>query len=231
MLIKTFTALFAALLILGGCAQSDTAQYSVAERGDPRFLEGMNTRADELYLNKEIPAGARDLRRIYIAPADLSYLQIVQPEGSPVDKEWRVNAPEESVLLETITHEFSTALSYESAFNVVDTRAEAEIVVHTTVVAIHPFETRAKVAAGARPSGSITISLALVDVVSGDVLVRSVDTRSSDDIWAFNQIDNESTAVAMIFRAWGNSMRRGILFLQGRATDPLATAIVVTPQK
>lgn len=231
MSIKPFMALFSALLILGGCAQSDTAQYSAPERGDPAFLEGQNTRADELYLNTEMQAGGRDFRNVYIAPADLSHMQVIQPEGTPVDEEWRVNASEEGALQKTIRVEFAAALSYESAFNIVDNREEAEIVVNTTVVAIHPNRTRAAVAAGAKPGGSITISLALVNATDGSVMVRSVDTRSSDDIWAFHQVDNDSTAVAMIFRAWGNSMRRGILHLQGRSSDPLSAPIVVSPQK
>ena len=69
-----------------------------------------------------------------------------------------------------------------------------------------------------------------MDAASGQVLVRSVDTRFSDDIWAFNQIDNAEPAVQLIFRGWGNNMRRGMLMLQGRTTDPLAPSVTVQEQ-
>jgi hypothetical protein len=229
--IKRLTALFTALLMLGGCAQNDTAQYSAPEQGDSAFLEGVNTRSDELYLNTEVQPGGRDFRDVFIAPADLSLVQVIQPEGAPVDEEWHVNDSEKSILQKTINAEFAIALSYDSAFNIVENRDEAEIVVKTTIVAIHPNQTKAAVAAGAKPGGSITVSLALVNEESGNVMVRSVDTKSSDDIWAFHQIDNDSKAVALIFKAWGNNMRRGILQLQGRSSDPLAAPMVVQPQK
>jgi hypothetical protein len=229
--IKRLTALFTALLMLGGCAQNDTAQYSAPEEGDSAFLKGVDTREDKLYLTAEVQPGGRDFRDVYIAPADLSLVQVIQPEGAPVDEEWHVNDSEKSILQKTINAEFAIALSYDSAFNIVDNQDEAEMVVNTTIVAIHPNQTKAAVAAGAKPGGSITISLALVNEESGNVMVRSVDTKSSDNIWAFHQVDNDNTAVALIFKAWGNSMRRGILQLQGRSSDPLATPILVEPQK
>lgn len=231
MSIKHLAALAAALLALGGCAQSNTVDYAAPERGDSDYLKGKDTRADELYLNSNAPAGGRDFRDVFIAPADLSHLQIIQPEGVDHDEEWRVTDVEEGVLQKTVQDEFSTALAYHSAFNIVDTREQAEIVVHTTVVAIHPNANREQVAAGAKSGGAITVSVALVNAKSGEVLVRSVDTKSSDDIWAFHQLDNDDTAVKLIFRSWGNSMRRGILNLQGRSSDPLAAPFLVKEQK
>ena len=98
------------------------------------------------------------------------------------------------------------------------------------MVAIHPNATRAAVAAGAKPGGAITVSVALVNGVSGDVIVRVVDTNSTDDIWAFNQVDNDDPSIDLIFRSWGNSIRRGMLPLQGRSNDPLAPPITLKQQ-
>ena len=61
-------------------------------------------------------------------------------------------------------------------------------------------------------------------------MVRSVDTRSTDNIWAFNQLENQDAAVDAIFRAWGNSIRRGMLALQGRSSDPLAPVLQLKQQ-
>jgi len=231
MSMKHLAAMAAALLILGGCAQSNTVDYAAPERGDADYLKGKNTRADELYLNSNSPAGGRNFRNVYIAPADLSRLQIIQPEGAGQDKDWQVTDVEDGVLQKAIQDEFAAALAYHSAFNIVASREQAEIVVHTTVVAIHPNANREQVAAGAKSGGAITVSMALVDAKSGVVLVRSVDTKSTDDIWAFHQLENDDNAVNLIFRSWGNSMRRGILRLQGRSNDPLAAPIMAKEQK
>jgi hypothetical protein len=231
MSLKLLSALAASLLLLGGCVQNDTPDYTPPERGDPEFLKGKNTRADQLYMNADSPAGGRDFRKVFIAPANLSKIQIVQPEGAEADEEWKVDDIESGILQKAINTEFATALSYESAFNIVDSQDKAEIVVHTTVVAIHPNATRAQVAAGSKTGGSITASMALVNASTGNVMVRSVDTKSSDNIWAFHQVSNDDPAVNLIFRSWGNSMRRGILQLQGRSNDPLAQPINLKEQQ
>jgi hypothetical protein len=220
----------APLVILAGCAQLDGKPSTAPERGDPAFLKGVNMRADEIYINGEAPGGASDYRNVYIAQADLANLQVIQPEGELPDDEWRVTKSEDERLQAAIHDEFSAALSYQSAYNVVDNMEQAEIVISTTVVAIHPNATRAAVTAGAKPGGAITVSIALVNGVSGDVIVRVVDTNSTDDIWAFNQVDNDDPAIDLIFRSWGNSIRRGMLQLQGRSNDPLAPPITLKQQ-
>jgi hypothetical protein len=231
MSMKHLAAMAAALLILGGCAQSNTVGYTAPERGDADYLKGKNTRADEVYINSSASPGGRDFRDIYIAPANLSKLQIIQPEGVAADEEWQVNDVEEGVLQTAIEDEFSAALAYQSAFNIVASKDQAELVVYTTVVAIHPNANLEQVAAGAKSGGAITVSIALVNAKSDVVLVRSVDTKSTDDIWAFHQVENDDDAVNLIFRSWGNSMRRGILHLQGRSNDPLAAPILTKEQK
>ncbi|MDG2273627.1 MAG: hypothetical protein P8L39_15125, partial [Halioglobus sp.] len=72
---------------------------------------------------------------------------------------------------------------------------------------------------------------ALINAASGAVMVRAVDTKSSDDIWAFNQVQNDDPAIDLIFRSWGNSIRRGVLQLQGRSNDPLAQPITLREQR
>jgi hypothetical protein len=220
----------APFVILAGCAQPDGKPSAAPERGDPAFLQGVNMRADEVYLNSQTPAEGKDYRNVYIAQADLANLQVIQPEGAIPDPEWRVTKSEDEILQSTIHDEFSAALGFQSAYNVVDDIDQAEIVLNTAVVAIHPNATRSAVAAGAKPGGAITVSIALMNGVSGDVIVRVVDTKSSDDIWTFNQVDNDDPAIDLIFRSWGNSIRRGMLQLQGRSNDPLAPPIILKQQ-
>ncbi len=226
MSLKLLPALLASLVILGGCAQNPVAKHDVApERQDPDFLVAKNARADELYVNPKSAAGAAAFRKVFIAPVNLSKIQIIQPEGVNPDGQWQVTDIEDGILQNALVSEFATALSFESAYNIVNSRGEADMVINTTIVAIHPNSTRAQVDAGAKSGGAITVSLALVNAATGNVMVRSVDTKSTDNIWAFNQVDNDSPAVNLIFRAWGNNMRRGLLHLQGRSSDPLAQTL------
>ena len=231
MVSKLLPVLAAALLALTACTQTDSSDYTAPERGDPEYLKGKNTRADQLYVSTDAKPGGRDFRNIYIAAADLSKLLIIQPEGVKVDEGWHVSDIESSNLQQAINKEFTATLGFESAYNIVATREQAEIIVHTTIVAIHPNATRAQVEAGAKEGGSITASIALVNASTGAVMVRSVDTKSSDQIWAFHQVGNDDPAVNLIFRSWGNSIRRGMLQLQGRSSDPLSSPVLLKEQK
>lgn len=231
MLNKLFPALLASTLVLGGCAQNtlDT-RAATPEQGDSDFLVAKNSRADQMYVNMESAKGGRVFRKLFIAPADDANIQIIQPEGVESDDSWSVTDIEDGVLQNAMAKEFSEALSFESAYNIVNSREEADMIVHTTIVAIHPNEGRAASAAPSRTGGAITVSVALINAKTGEVMVRSVDTKSTDNIWAFNNLEKSDPAVNQIFKAWGNSMRRGILHLQGRSSDPMSQTLQLKPQ-
>ena len=223
---KLLLAMAIGLITLAGCSQNPTASKSVApEREDPAFLEAKNARADELYVNPDSAKGGSAFRKIYIAPANLSKLQIIQPEGAEPDTEWEIDDVEASVVQKALHNELATTLSFESAYNIVETREESDMVIKTTLVAIHPNSTRAEIEAGAKAGGALTVSMALINTKTDNVMIRTVDTKSTDNIWAFNQVENDDPAINLIFRSWGNSMRRGLLNLQGRAFDPLANPL------
>jgi len=231
MLSKLFPALLVCLLLSSGCAQNtvDTAA-AAPERGDEGFLVARNSRADELYINADTNQGARAFRKVYLAPVNDANIQIIQPSGASRDDGWEITDIEDGVLQNAMAREFGEALSFESAYNVVNRREEADMIIHTTIVAIHPNATRSAIAAGAKAGGAITVSVALTNAATGNVMVRSVDTKSTDNIWAFNNIENGEPAVNQIFKAWGNSMRRGLLHLQGRSVDPLVEPLQLKPQ-
>ena len=231
---KLVPALFVSLastVFLGACAQTTVDTSAAApERGDDSFLMARNSRADELYINSEPAKGGSAFRRIYIAPVNDANIQIIQPEGTGFGEGWDISDIEEGVLQNAVVQEFSHALSYESAFNVVNRREEADMVIHTTIVAIHPNTSKAAIEAGAKSGGAITVSLALVNGKTGEVMVRSIDTKSTDNIWAFNKLESADPAVNLIFKFWGNSMRRGLLPLQGRSVDPMVEPMHLKPQ-
>ncbi len=232
---KVIPALLASTLIstvfLGGCAQATVDTSAVApERGDSGFMVARNSRADELYVNPESSKGGSAFREIFIAPVNDTNIQIIQPEGTGSNDNWSISDTEKGVLQKAVVGEFSRALGYESAFNIVPSREDADMVVHTTIVAIHPNASKAAVDAGAKPGGAITVSVALINAATGEVMVRSIDTKSTDNIWAFNNLESPEPAVNLIFKSWGNSMRRGILHLQGRSVDPTMETLLLQAQ-
>lgn len=231
---KLVPALFVSLastVLLGACAQTTVDTTAAApERGDDSFLVSRNSRADELYINTESAKGGNAFRRIYIAPVNDANIQIIQPEGTGSGEGWEITDIEEGILQNAVVKEFTDALSFESAYNVVNRREEADMIIHTTIVAIHPNASKTAIEAGAKSGGAITVSLALSNGKTGEVMVRSIDTKSTDNIWAFNNLEEADPAVNLIFKFWGNSMRRGLLHLQGRSVDPMVEPMQLKPQ-
>lgn len=221
MLTKPSIVAICALLFLGGCAQLDDWTDTTPQPDAAPAAEDASAQASTLYVIPEQPAGVAAFRTIYIAPANLANMQVIQPEGAPADAEWWVTDEEGAVLQRAIAYEFSVALTEQSDFIIVTSPQQAQLVVNTAVVAVHPNETRASIAKGAKPSGSITVSVAVVSAASGVVLMRSVDTRSSDDIWAFNEVKDEDPAINRVFRTWGMDIRSGLFQLQGRSGAPM----------
>jgi hypothetical protein len=230
MLDKRLATFLVSFMFVGACTQLDTISSAAPEQGNPAFLKGVDTPADELYVNSVPQPGAKMFRNVFIATANFASMLVIQPEGATPDGGWAFTDSEEEILQNAIHEEFSAGLSFQSAFNIVDSRQQAEIIVQTALVAIHPYDTREAVAAGAKPGGAITASIALVNAATGAVMVRAIDTKSTDDIWAFNQVDNDDPAIDLIFRSWANSIRRGMLQVQGRASSPLVQPILLEEQ-
>ena len=214
MSIKPLIALACAQLLLSGCAEFEAWS---ANLNAPAAAQAPAAPETKLYVTATAPAAVADFRNVYIAPANLANMQVIQPEGAASDGEWWVTDEEAAVLQRTIALEFTIALTSRADFNIVSSASQAQLVVNTAVVAVHPNEARASVIdKGGQPSGSITVSLAVVDAASGVVLVRSVDTRTSENIWALNEVQGEDPALNLVFAAWGEDLRRGLLELQGR---------------
>lgn len=218
--------LIVALLIwLGGCAQLDEWTSTTPKSEQAAVATGEPIDAAAVYVSQDPPPDVAGFRSIYIAPANLANMQVIQPEGAPADGEWWVTDEEADILQRMIAYEFSVALTYQSDFITVTNASGAQLVLNTAVVAVHPNETRSSVAKGARPSGSITVSIAVVNGATGKVLARIVDTRSSEDVWAFNEVTSDDPAVSAIFQSLGGDIRRGILTLQGRP-DPAMSQLL-----
>ena len=217
---RQLTGFMVMFCFLTACAGQQQASRSLPEKGDPSFFKVRDSYADEVYINEDITKAdwLDGIRRIYLAPANTSTTQIIQPHGvrgSDLDA-WAMTDDEEQVLQNKFVRAMTVALEKDQAFYVVADRAEAQAVLHSRVIAVHPYQPRSVVAAGGKGGGAVTMSFTLVDPVDNKVMAQMLDSKSTDDIWAFDNMDDGKTALDLIFSAWGNQIWRSLLFLQGR---------------
>ena len=219
-------SLLALVFFLSACAGQQTTKRTAPEKGDPDYFKVRDSMADEVFVNRDVAKTdfVDNIRRIYIAPANTSRTQIIQPHGvraSDIDA-WDMSGVEEEVLQNKFSKEMTAALEVDDAFHVTHRREPAQAALYARVIAVHPYQPRSVVEAGGKGGGAVTMSFAIVDPTDGTVMVRMLDSKSTDDIWAFHNIDSDKTALDLIFNAWGNQIRRSLLFLQGRldATPP-----------
>ena len=120
-------SLGAALMLLTACAGQQAVDTRMTEQGDPDYFKARDSLADEVYVNE---AAAKSdwidsVRRIYVAPANTSRTQIIQPHGvsaSDIDA-WHMTDVEEGVLQNKFIREMTKALEAQQAFHVVQRRA------------------------------------------------------------------------------------------------------------
>lgn len=229
------TSLIALSFILAACSNQQASETKMPEKGNPAYFKVRDSMADEVYVNEDATKGewVDGLRRIYIAPANTSRTQIIQPRGvkaSDIDA-WEMTEEEESVLQNKFFQAMRAGLEMDNAFTVVTDRSKAQGVLYSRVIAIHPYQPRSVVEAGGKGGGAVTMTFALVDPTDDKVMIRLLDSKSTKDIWSFHQMENDKTALELIFGSWGNQIRRSTLFLQGRLNEPLEPAAIQLKQQ
>ena len=210
-------------IVLGACAGQQTTNPRMPEKGDPAYFKVRDSIADEVYVNQDTTKGdwLDGVRRIYIAPTNTSRTQIIQPRGvrsSDLDA-WVMTDDEQVVLQNKFAKEMTRALEVDNAFYVVNDRSTAQAVIHSNIVAVHPYQARSVGQAGGKVGGAVTMTFSLVDPMDDKVMIHLLDSKSTNNIWAFDQMDNDKTALDLIFAEWGNQFRRSVLFLQGRLSE------------
>ncbi len=228
---RLFGALLAAT-VLAGCAAQDAVNYSAPEQGDPNYFKVRDSMADEVYVTDD--ASKREwfdgIRRIYIAPLNLSQMQIIQPHGVDREERWDVDDIEKEVVERTFLVEMTRAMEADQAFHIVATPEEAQAVMAARVIAVHPYLTREEMQArGGRGQGAVTMTFALLDPSDQTVVIRALDSKSTDDISSLDTIQDERDAIDLLFNAWGQQIRRTLLFVQGRL-DAVPTPILLKRQ-
>jgi hypothetical protein len=224
------TSLIALIFILGACSNQQVSDRTMPEKGNPEYFKVRDSMADEVYVNEDVAKTdwVDRVRRVYIAPTNTSRTQIIQPHNvraSDIDA-WEMTAEEESVLQNKFFQEMRKGLEIDDAFTVVNDRSKAQVILHSRVIAVHPYQPRSVVEAGGKGGGAVTMTFSLVDPADNKVMIRLLDSKSTKDIWSFHQMDNDKSALDLIFAAWGNQLRRSVLFLQGRLSEPLEPAAI-----
>ncbi len=228
---RLFAALFLAATV-AACSTQDTVSYTAPEQGDPEFFKARDSMADEVYVADDMSKREwfDGIRRVYIAPLNLSRMQIIQPHGVEDDEEWEIDDIEQTVVVKTFLNEMTVALEADQAFHVVTNREHAQAVLAARVIAVHPYRSRTQAQAeGGRGKGAVTMSFALVDPSDSTVVIRAIDTKSTDDISALEFIREDRDAIDVLFESWGHQLRRSLLFVQGRL-DAVPTPILLKRQ-
>ena len=226
-------AVLTAAILSSACANQGGSEARVPEKGDPSYFKLRDSMADEVYVNED--GGKKGwidtVRRIYIAPVNASQMQIIQPDGvdaSDLDA-WEFDDVEQEVLQKKFATAMTRALEIDQAYHVVDKRADAQAVLSSRIIALHPYVSRSEAQAGTRVGGAATMSFALIDPSDNTVMIRALDSKSTDNIWAFDNVDSDQTALDFMFALWGQQIRRSVLFLQGRLAE-MPQPILLKPQ-
>ena len=230
-LIKMVAAVSAVLL--SACSTQQSVDTSLPEQGNPEYFKVRDSMADEVYVTEDLTKRAwfNGIRRIHIAPLNLSKMQIIQPHGAEGEEEWEVDDIERDVVRKTFVREMTRAMEADQAFHIVAQEDEAQAVLYARVIAVHPYRTRTEAEAeGGRGGGAITMSFALVDPSDNQVAIRALDSKSTDDIWAFDNIKDERDAIDLVFESWGYQIRRSLLFMQTRL-DAVQMPVLLKPQQ
>jgi hypothetical protein len=227
---RYLTSLVSLTFILAACSGQQVSEPRMPEKGNPEYFKVRDSMADEVYVNEDVAKSdwVDGVRRIYLAPANTSRTQIIQPRGvsaSDIDA-WEMTAEEESVLQNKFFRAMRDGLEVDDAFTVVSDRSKAQAILYSRVIAVHPYQPRSVVEAGGKGGGAVTMNFAIVDPADDKVMIRLLDSKSTKDIWSFHQMENDKSALDLIFSAWGNQIRRSVLFLQGRLNEPLEPAAI-----
>jgi hypothetical protein len=222
-------------LFLTGCANQQTVTADIPERGDPDYLKVRDSIADEVYVNPNASeiVDLDTVRTIFIEPIDTSKTQIIQPPNvrdSDMDA-WAMTAGVHERLQASLQTAFTAALQLDDAFQVVNSREKAGLLLYPTVIALYPDTPKSVADSGKGGGGSITMSYAFMNAENDKVVIRMLDSKSTDDIWGFEGTDGDITAADRLYQSWGHQMRRSLMFLQGRLSDPTIDAMQLKPQK
>ena len=143
---------------------------------------------EDLYLPPPPGVVGGELRTLFVEPLTLS-------------PKWEITAAQRKFLQDALVRALGLALSDDASFEVSDDPDEADM------------RLRADLAGTAE--GAVTARLTLRNARTGDVLISALEIRATDSLGAFREMSGDDPALDILFQSWGESLRQGLLELQG----------------
>ena len=143
---------------------------------------------DPLYLPPAPGVVGGDLRTLFIEPLTIS-------------AQWELTAPQREFLQRALVRALGLAVSDATSFEVTDDADEADLRLRADLTGMG--ET------------AVTARLTVSNARTGDLLVSAVETRATDNLRALREVSGDDPALDLLFQSWGESLRRGLLELQG----------------
>jgi hypothetical protein len=161
----------------------------------------------------QLPAPARgtdtgDPYLLFAEPLQFTGTWVRQRKDLAADAAWQVTESELGILQRSLVNALAGAFGGGGELQLVDRREQAKLLVSTSIVAISP------------ETGSISARLRVIRREGGTVVINAAEVRAVSDIRAFRVVAAEDPVIEGLFRAWGESLRRGLSYLKSNEVTP-----------
>ena len=143
---------------------------------------------EPLYLPPSPGVVGGELRRLLVEPLALS-------------PQWEITAAQRQALQRAMVRALDLAVSDDTSFEITDNPDQADMSLRADLVDMG--------------KGAVTARLTLRNARSGDVLISALETRATGNLRALGEVSEDDPALDILFQSWGESLRRGLLELQG----------------
>lgn len=143
---------------------------------------------DPLYLPPAPGVVGSDLRKLFVEPLTVS-------------AQWEPTAPQREFLQRALVRALGLAVSDATSFEVTDDPDDADLRLRADLTEMG--------------EAIVTARLTVSNARTGDLLVSAVETRATDNLRALREVSGDDPALDILFQSWGESLRRGLLELQG----------------
>jgi len=143
---------------------------------------------EPLYLPPPPGVVGGELRTLLVEPLALS-------------SRWTITAAQRQALQRALVRALGLAVSDDTSFEITDDPGRADMTLRADLVDIK--------------KGAVSARLTLRNARTGDVLISALETRATSDLRALGEVSEDDPALDLLFQSWGESLRRGLLELQG----------------
>jgi hypothetical protein len=155
---------------------------------DPVSEPGPSPDRDPLYLPPPPGVVGGELRTLLVEPLSVA-------------AQWEVTPGQREALQRALVRALDLTVSEDTSFEVTADPDRADMRLQADLVRMG--------------EGAVDARLTLRNARTGDVLLRALETRATGNLRALREVSDDDPALDILFRSWGESLRRGLLELQG----------------